>query len=61
MFDRITFHPEILRGRACIRGMRIPVPVIVGRIAHGVSFDEMLTTRILSRRTFSRPSSTLPG
>lgn len=42
MFDRITFHPEILRGRASIRGMRIPVSVIVGQIAHGVSFDEIL-------------------
>ncbi len=42
MFDRITFDPEILRGRACIRGMRIPVSVIVGQIAHGVSFDEIL-------------------
>ncbi len=25
MFERITFNPEIMGGRACIRGMRIPV------------------------------------
>lgn len=42
MFDRITFEPEILSGRACIRGMRIPVSVIVGQIAHGASFDAIL-------------------
>ena len=42
MFDRITFQPEILGGRACIRGMRIPVSVLVGQIAHGASFDEIL-------------------
>ena len=42
MFDRITFDPRILRGRACIRGMRIPVSVIVGQIAHGATFDEIL-------------------
>ena len=42
MFDRITFDPEILGGRACIRGMRIPVSVIVGQIAHGSTFDEIL-------------------
>lgn len=42
MFDRITFQPEILGGRACIRGMRIPVSVIVGQIAHGSSFDQIL-------------------
>ena len=42
MFERITFQPEILSGRACIRGMRIPVSVIVGQIAHGASFEKIL-------------------
>ncbi len=42
MFDRITFDPEIMGGWACIRGMRIPVSVIVGQIAHGASFEEIL-------------------
>lgn len=42
MFDRITFNPEIMGGRACIRGMRIPVSVIVEQIAHGTSFEEVL-------------------
>ncbi len=42
MFDRITFNKDILGGRASIRGMRIPVSIIVGQIAHGASFDEIL-------------------
>lgn len=42
MFDRITFDPEILGGRACIRGMRIPVSVIVGKVAHGASTQEVM-------------------
>jgi uncharacterized protein (DUF433 family) len=42
MFNRITFDPQILGGRATIRGMRIPVSVIVGQIAHGASWDEVL-------------------
>ena len=42
MFDRITFDSEIMGGRACIRGMRIPVSVIVGQIAHGATFKEIL-------------------
>jgi uncharacterized protein (DUF433 family) len=42
MFDRITFNPQIMGGRACIRGMRIPVSVIVGQIAHGATFGEIL-------------------
>lgn len=42
MFDRITFDPKIMGGRACIRGTRIPVSVIVGQIAHGAPFEEIL-------------------
>jgi uncharacterized protein (DUF433 family) len=42
MFKRITFNPGMLGGRACIRGMRIPVSVIVGQIAHGATVDEIL-------------------
>jgi uncharacterized protein (DUF433 family) len=42
MFERITFDKNILGGRACIRGMRIPVSVIVGQLAQGVSVSEIL-------------------
>ena len=42
MFDRITFDPKIMGGRACIRGMRIPVSVIVGQVAHGATREEIL-------------------
>jgi uncharacterized protein (DUF433 family) len=34
-FDRITFEPGKMGGRACIRGMRITVSTIVGLIAEG--------------------------
>ena len=43
IFDRITFNPEIMGGRACIRGMRIPVSVVVGQSAHGANFEEILS------------------
>lgn len=42
MFDRVTFDPKIMGGRACIRGMRVPVSAIVSQIAHGASFDDIL-------------------
>jgi uncharacterized protein (DUF433 family) len=42
MFDRITFDPKIMGGRACIRGMRIPVSVIVSQIAFGSSVEDVL-------------------
>jgi uncharacterized protein (DUF433 family) len=41
-FDRITFDPQIMGGRACIRGMRLPVSVIIGQIAHGATTEEVL-------------------
>ena len=42
MFDRITFNPQIMGGRACIRGMRIPVSVIVSQVANGATVEEVL-------------------
>jgi uncharacterized protein (DUF433 family) len=42
-FDRITFEPGKMGGRACIRGLRITVGLIVSLVAEGVSFDELLT------------------
>ncbi len=41
-FERITFDPQIMGGRACIRGLRIPVSVVVGQIAHGAPVEEIL-------------------
>ena len=41
-FDRITFDPKVMGGRACIRGMRIPVSIIVRQIAHGAAVAEIL-------------------
>ena len=43
IFDRITFNSDIMGGRACIRGMCIPISVIVGQIAHGANFEEILS------------------
>ena len=42
MFDRITFERNMMGGRACIRGVRIPVSVIVGQFAHGATEQEIL-------------------
>jgi uncharacterized protein (DUF433 family) len=42
MVDRITFDPQIMGGRACIRGMRITLSLIVNLVANGMSTDEIL-------------------
>ncbi len=41
-FDRITQAPDLMGGRACIRGMRVTVGMIVGQIGAGRSIDELL-------------------
>ena len=40
--DRITHTTGVMGGRACIRGMRVTVSMIVGQIAGGSSVDELL-------------------
>jgi uncharacterized protein (DUF433 family) len=42
MLDRITFDPQIMAGRACIRGMRITVALIVNLVANGMTTPEIL-------------------
>lgn len=34
-FERITFDPRIMAGKACIRGMRITAALVVGLVAQG--------------------------
>lgn len=41
-FDRVTFDPNIMGGKACIRGMRISVSLVVNLVANGMSFSEIL-------------------
>ena len=40
--DRITRNPETMGGKACIRGMRVTVGMIVAQIGAGRSFEELL-------------------
>lgn len=40
--DRIASDPNICHGKACIRGTRIMVSVILSNLAAGLSQDEIL-------------------
>ncbi len=42
MFDRITFEPAVMRGRACIRGMRMTVSLVVNLVANGMSTEDIV-------------------
>jgi uncharacterized protein (DUF433 family) len=41
-FDRITQNPEVMGGRACIRGVRVTVSTVVGQIGAGHSVEQVL-------------------
>ena len=41
-FTRITRNPTLMGGRACIRGLRVTVSMIVGQIGAGRTVDELL-------------------
>lgn len=40
--DRITQEPEVMGGKACIRGMRVTVGMVVGQIGAGHSVENVL-------------------
>lgn len=42
--EHITVNPEICHGRACIKGTRIMVSVVLDNLAVGLSFDELLSS-----------------
>lgn len=39
---RITFNPEVMGGKPCIRGLRVTVGMVVGLLASGHSIDDIL-------------------
>jgi uncharacterized protein (DUF433 family) len=41
-FDRITFDPNMMGGKACIRGMRVTVSLILNLVANGMSPEEII-------------------
>jgi uncharacterized protein (DUF433 family) len=40
--DRITFDPNLMGGRACIRGMRVTVALVLNLISNGMREQEIL-------------------
>jgi len=41
-FDRITYDPHVMGGKACIRGLRITASLVVNLVANGMSDSEIL-------------------
>ncbi len=40
--DRITQQPGVMGGKACVRGMRVTVGMVVSQIGAGRAVDEIL-------------------
>lgn len=43
LLDRITFRPGVMGGRACVRGLRIPVSLVVRLVANGLTVERILS------------------
>lgn len=41
-FDRVTFDPQVMGGRACIRGLRVTVSLILNLTANGMTPEEIV-------------------
>ena len=41
-FDRITFDPHLMGGKACIRGLRITASLVLNLIANGMTEEAIL-------------------
>ncbi|MFT3684095.1 MAG: DUF433 domain-containing protein [Phycisphaerales bacterium] len=41
-FPRITMDPKVMGGRPCIRGMRVTVATVLGLLASGKTFAQVL-------------------
>lgn len=41
-FDRITFDPHLMGGKACIRGLRISASLVLNLIANGMTEEAIL-------------------
>jgi uncharacterized protein (DUF433 family) len=41
-FDRITFDPNVMGGKACIRNLRVTVSLVVNLIANGMTHEQII-------------------
>jgi len=42
VFPGITIDPQVVHGRPVIAGTRVPVEVVVGELANGSSFEDVM-------------------
>jgi hypothetical protein len=52
--ERISINPQVCHGKACIRGTRVMISVILDNLAAGVPHEELLQSNPPSRSWISR-------
>jgi len=40
--DRVTFNPQVMAGKACIRDTRVTVSLILNLVANGMTRDDII-------------------
>lgn len=46
--NRIEINPDIKGGKPVIRGTRVPVEIVLGSLAAGMSFEEICASYVIS-------------
>jgi len=49
IFPHIEVHPDVRFGKPVLKGTRVPVDLIVGKIAGGMTVEEVMTEYGLTR------------
>ena len=40
--ERIEIHPDVMQGKPVVRGTRVPVELLLRKLAEGASLDDLL-------------------
>jgi uncharacterized protein (DUF433 family) len=53
LLKRIVLDPKIMLGKPVIKGTRLPVEIIVEKVAYGATIDDLRTEFLLQLERFS--------
>jgi uncharacterized protein (DUF433 family) len=53
VFPGVTIDPEVVHGRPVVAGTRVPVEVVVGELAGGSSFEDVMQDYHLTNEQIS--------
>ena len=48
--EHIEQNPDVMTGKPCIKGTRLTVELVLDKLGHGVSYDELIASYPVLRR-----------